>query len=287
MKILNIGSINKDYFYSVDNFAKPGETISSKSYKISLGGKGLNQSVAISKAGIKVFHVGKINKEDRWIINKLKNWNINCDHIEFSENPTGHAVIQVNDKGENSIIIHHGANHMLNIKKIIRTLSSLKKGDFVVIQNEVNYINEIINISHQNELKIFFNPAPYSKKILTYNLEKISVLILNQTEGENLSRKKTPSEIIEKLNQKYRDTEIILTLGDKGSFYSFNNETIKIESEKVKTIDTTAAGDTFIGFYIASIASGMDVKNSLNRASKAAAISTTIMGGAESIPEIN
>lgn len=287
MKILNFGSINKDFFYSVNDFVKPGETISSIRYNVKIGGKGLNQSVGISKAGQKIYHAGIINKDDTFILDKLKKWNINCENILLSNNPTGHAIIQVDNKGENSIIIHGGANHDVDIKFIKSVLSKFDSGDILVLQNEINNIKEIIDRAHHKKMKIVFNPAPFNNEILSYDLNKISTLILNQTEGEALSKEKKPDGILKVLNSKFNNTEIILTLGEKGSLYSFKDELLKIKAHKLDTVDTTGAGDTFIGYYVAGIASKKSKKDNLNRASEAAAIATTKLGGAESIPRIN
>ena len=287
MKILNFGSINKDFFYSVNDFVKPGETISSIKYNVKIGGKGLNQSVGISKAGQKIYHAGIINKDDTFILDKLKKWNINCENIVLGDNPTGHAIIQVDKNGENSIIIHGGANHDFDIKFIKSVLSKFDSGDILVLQNEINNIKEIIDRAHHKKMKIVFNPAPFNNEILSYDLNKISTIILNQTEGEALSKEKKPDGILKVLNSKFNNTEIILTLGEKGSLYSFKDELLKIKAHKVDTIDTTGAGDTFIGYYVAGIASEISKKNNLNRASEAAAIATTKLGGAESIPKIN
>ena len=287
MKILNLGSINKDFFYSVNDFVKPGETIPSIRYNVKIGGKGLNQSVGISKAGQKIYHAGIINKDDTFILDKLKKWNINCENIVLGDNPTGHAIIQVDKNGENSIIIHGGANHDFDIKFIKSVLSKFDSGDILVLQNEINNIKEIIDRAHHKKMKIVFNPAPFNNEILSYDLNKISTLILNQTEGEALSKEKKPDGILKVLNSKFNNTEIILTLGEKGSLYSFKDELLKIKAHKVDTIDTTGAGDTFIGYYVAGIASDISKKNNLNRASEAAAIATTKLGGAESIPKIN
>ena len=287
MKILNFGSINKDFFYSVNDFVQPGETISSITYNIKIGGKGLNQSVGISKAGQKIYHAGIINKDDTFILDKLKKWNINCENILLSNNPTGHAIIQVDKKGENSIIIHGGANHDVDIKFIKSVLSKFDSGDILVLQNEINNIKEIIDRAHHKKMKIVFNPAPFNNEILSYDLNKISTLILNQTEGEALSKEKKLDGILKVLNSKFNNTEIILTLGEKGSFYSFKDELLKIKAHKLDTVDTTGAGDTFIGYYVAGIASKMNTKDNLNRASEAAALATTKLGGAESIPRIN
>ena len=287
MKILNFGSINKDFFYSVNDFVKPGETISSIRYNVKIGGKGLNQSVGISKAGQKIYHAGIINKDDTFILDKLKKWNINCENILLSNNPTGHAIIQVDKKGENSIVIHGGANHDVDIKFIKSVLSKFNSGDILVLQNEINNIKEIIDRAHHKKMKIVFNPTPFNNEILSYDLNKISTLILNQTEGEALSNEKKPDGILKVLNSKFNNTEIILTLGEKGSLYSFKDELLKIKAHKLDTVDTTGAGDTFIGYYVAGIASEKNKKDNLNRASKAAAIATTKLGGAESIPRIN
>ena len=287
MKILNFGSINKDFFYSVNDFVKPGETISSIRYNVKIGGKGLNQSVGISKAGQKIYHAGIINKDDTFILDKLKKWNINCENILLSNNPTGHAIIQVDKKGENSIIIHGGANHDVDIKFIKSVLSKFDSGDILVLQNEINNIKEIIDRAHHKKMKIVFNPAPFNNEILSYDLNKISTLILNQTEGEALSKEKKPDGILKVLNSKFNNTEIILTLGENGSLYSFKDELLKIKAQKLDTVDTTGAGDTFIGYYVAGIGSKMNIKDNLNRASEAAAIATTKLGGAESIPRIN
>ena len=287
MKILNFGSINKDFFYSVNDFVRPGETISSNGYDIKIGGKGLNQSVGISKAGVKVYHAGIINKDDTFIIDKLKSWKINCDNILLSDNPTGHAIIQVNKKGENSIIIHGGANHDFNLKSIKSILSKFETGDVLLLQNEINNIDEIIDRAHYKKMKIIFNPAPFNNDILKYDLNKVNTLILNQSEGEGLSNEKIPDKILKVLNNNFKNTEIILTLGEKGSLYSYKDELIKIRAHDVKTVDTTGAGDTFIGYYVAGFASKMNKKDNLKRASEAAALTTIKLGGAESIPSIN
>tara|TARA_Y100001936_G_scaffold248866_1_gene297739 strand:+ start:1362 stop:2225 length:864 start_codon:yes stop_codon:yes gene_type:complete len=287
MKVLNFGSINKDFIYSVNDFVNPGETISSIKYNIKIGGKGLNQSVAISKAGQKIYHAGIINIDDTFILDKLKKWNVNCENILIGDNPTGHAIIQVDKKGENSIIIHGGANDDVDIKFIESVLSKFNSGDILVLQNEINNVKEIIKRAHHKKMKIVFNPAPFNKKILSYDLNKISTLILNQTEGEALSKEKKPDNILKVLNSKFKNTEIILTLGEKGSIYSFKDQLFKIEAHRADTVDTTGAGDTFIGYYVAGLISGMNKKENLNRASEAAAIATTKIGGAESIPRLN
>ena len=287
MKILNFGSINKDFVYLVENFVQSGQTISSKKYEVFLGGKGLNQSVALAHSGANIYHAGCINKNDDPIIIRLNKWGVNTDNIIKVEDPTGHAIIQVNDQGENSIIIHGGANHTISSEQIENTLNKFNSGDILVLQNEINKIDEVINRGYEIGMKIFLNPAPFTKEIINYPLEKLDTLIFNESEGCGLSSgEKDKTKILKYLSNKYPNTKLLLTLGKKGSVYSYNNKVIEISANKVSSIDTTAAGDTYIGYFISSYYKNNKVKESMEIASKAASISTTKMGGAISIPKL-
>ena len=287
MKILNFGSINKDFVYLVENFVQSGQTISSKKYEVFLGGKGLNQSVALAHSGANIYHAGCINKNDDPIIIQLNKWGVNTDNIIKVEDPTGHAIIQVNDQGENSIIIHGGANHTISSEQIENTLNKFNSGDILVLQNEINKIDEVINRGYEIGMKIFLNPAPFTKEIINYPLEKLDTLIFNESEGFGLSSGgKDKTKILKYLSKKYPSTKLLLTLGKKGSVYSYNNKVIEIPANKVNSIDTTAAGDTYIGYFISSYYKNNKVKESMEIGSKAASISTTKMGGAISIPKL-
>ena len=287
MKILNFGSINKDFVYLVENFVQSGQTISSKKYEVFLGGKGLNQSVALAHSGANIYHAGCINKNDDSIIIQLNKWGVNTDNIIKVEDPTGHAIIQVNENGENSIIIHGGANHSISSEQIENTLNKFKSGDILVLQNEINKIEEIINRGYEIGMKIFLNPAPFTKEIINYPLQKLDTLIFNESEGFGLSSgEQDKTKILKYLSKKYPSTKLLLTLGKKGSIYIYNNKVIEIPANKVNSVDTTAAGDTYIGYFISSYYKNNEVKESMEIASKAASISTTKMGGAISIPKL-
>tara|TARA_B100001750_G_scaffold52282_1_gene39753 strand:- start:10463 stop:11326 length:864 start_codon:yes stop_codon:yes gene_type:complete len=287
VKILNFGSINKDFVYLVENFVQSGQTISSKKYEVFLGGKGLNQSVALAHSGANIYHAGCINKNDDSIIIQLNKWGVNTDNIIKVEDPTGHAIIQVNDNGENSIIIHGGANHSISSEQIENTLNKFKSGDILVLQNEINKIEEIINRGYEIGMKIFLNPAPFTKEIINYPLQKLDTLIFNESEGFGLSSgEQDKTKILKYLSKKYPSTKLLLTLGKKGSIYIYNNKVIEIPANKVNSVDTTAAGDTYIGYFISSYYKNNEVKESMEIASKAASISTTKMGGAISIPKL-
>lgn len=287
MKILNFGSINKDFVYLVENFVQSGQTISSKKYEVFLGGKGLNQSVALAHSGANIYHAGCINKNDNSIIIQLNKWGVNTDNIIKVEDPTGHAIIQVNDNGENSIIIHGGANHSISSEQIENTLNKFNSGDILVLQNEINKIEEIINRGYEIGMKIFLNPAPFTKEIINYPLQKLDTLIFNESEGFGLSSgEQDKTKILKYLSKKYPSTKLLLTLGKKGSIYIYNNKVIEIPANKVNSVDTTAAGDTYIGYFISSYYKNNEIKESMEIASKAASISTTKMGGAISIPKL-
>jgi len=287
VKILNFGSINKDFVYLVENFVQSGQTISSKKYEVFLGGKGLNQSVALAHSGANIYHAGCINKNDNSIIIQLNKWGVNTDNIIKVEDPTGHAIIQVNDNGENSIIIHGGANHSISSEQIENTLNKFNSGDILVLQNEINKIEEIINRGYEIGMKIFLNPAPFTKEIINYPLQKLDTLIFNESEGFGLSSgEQDKTKILKYLSKKYPSTKLLLTLGKKGSIYIYNNKVIEIPANKVNSVDTTAAGDTYIGYFISSYYKNNEIKESMEIASKAASISTTKMGGAISIPKL-
>ena len=287
MKILNYGSINKDFIYTVKDFVRPGETIKTKGFKDFLGGKGLNQSVAVAKSGIKIFHAGCINKKDSQIKNYLENWGVDTKNIFYDDEPTGHAIIQVNKKGENSILIHGGANRKINSKHIEKTISQFNTGDFLIIQNEINKVPEIIERANHQKMRIIFNPAPFTEEVLNYPLEKVDTIIYNESEGKGLSGYEKINEIKSNLLEKYPMLKQILTLGNQGSIYFDKENEIPVKAIKAKTIDTTGAGDTFVGYYVSSLSKKMKIKDCLLRASKAAGITTEKLGGAVSIPSID
>ena len=287
MKILNFGSINKDFVYTVEDFVKSGETIKTIEFKDFLGGKGLNQSVAVAKSGNKIFHAGCINKNDIQIKNYLENWGVDTKNIFYDDEPTGHAIIQVNQKGENSILVHGGANRKINSKHIEKTISEFNSGDFLLIQNEINKIPEIIERAYFQKMKIIFNPAPFTKEVLDYPLEKVDTIIYNETEGKGLSGYEKIHEIKSSLLEKYPKLKQILTLGNQGAIYFDKKTEIPVNAIKAKTVDTTGAGDTFIGYYLSSLSKKMKIKDCLLRASKAAGITTEKLGGAISIPSID
>jgi ribokinase len=284
MKILNFGSINIDYVYDVSDFVKPGETIASKGFQTFIGGKGCNQSVALAKAGVAVFHAGNISESGLFIQAQLEKWGVNTEFIKVVQEATGHAIIQVNEQGENAIIIHGGANQTITLQQIENTLNHFEKDDILLLQNEINHISEIMKQGKKRGLKIFFNPAPMTQNVHDFPLDLVDVFIVNETEAEGLTDKKTVEAILSTMQLKFPKAAVLLTLGEKGSIYKYQNEQIETPAKIVKTIDTTAAGDTFIGYFVAGLEKGFSTKEALELATKAAAITVTKKGGAVAIP---
>jgi len=284
-KICNFGSINIDHVYRVKEFVRPGETLSSLSYRIFPGGKGLNQSIALARAGANVFHAGAVGKGDQWLIQRLVDEGVATEFVTHSETVTGHAIIQVTDTGENSIILHPGANHSISSDDVVDVLGNFSKGDYCLLQNEINAITEIMNEAAQRELRIVFNPAPMTTEVQNYPLHKIDILITNQVEGAMLSGEKSPKGIVQYLRRQYEDTAILLTLGNGGVIYSDKEHPwLEFPARVVEVVDTTAAGDTLIGYFLASITKGLPIKDALETGIIASALCITKPGAADSIP---
>jgi ribokinase len=285
MQILNFGSLNIDYVYRVPRFVRPGETISSTSFKTFAGGKGANQSAALAKAGADVYHAGKVGKDGIWLIDMLINLGVKTEHIRVCDNPTGHAIIQVSEQGENGIFLFPGCNKQITEAEINETLSSFQEDTLLLLQNEINHTDRIMEKARDRNIRICLNPAPFGKEVLDYPLDAVDILIVNETEGCGLSGKTAPEAILNTLMKMWPKTEILLTLGERGVKYAFKDQVIEVQAVKTKVIDTTAAGDTFIGYYLAGLAQGLDIRQCLETAAKAAALSVSRPGAMDSIPD--
>lgn len=286
MKVLNFGSLNLDYVYSVDKLVKAGETISSNTFNLEFGGKGLNQSIALAKAGVSVYHAGLIGQNGMILKDFCMANNVNTEYIKIVDKETGHAIIQVDNNGENSIILYKGANFEITKEYVDEVLLDFRKGDYIVLQNEINMVDYIIEEAHKKGMMVVFNPAPITKGIKDINLEYVNYLIVNETEAFSLTGEEDVEKAARDLKKLYKNTFIVVTLGSKGLIYIEKNEVIKIEANKVKAIDTTAAGDTFIGYFVAMVIKGFNGHESLKLANKASAIKVTRKGSAKMIPTI-
>lgn len=288
MKILNFGSINLDYVYSVEHFVRPGETLSSTNLDVFCGGKGLNQSIAIARSGAVVYHAGAVGVSDGEVLLKtLAENKVNTDFIESLDSSlSGHAIIQVDDKGENSILLFGGANQLISEKRIDDVLLHFQKGDFLILQNEISHLQYIIDRAFKKEMIIILNPAPMNDSIKNIPLEKVSYLILNEIEAADICQSEKKDNLAEVLHEKYPDAKIVVTLGENGVRYIDRDTKVKMPIFNVDVVDTTAAGDTFTGYFVGQIAKGGTIENSLKIASMAAALSVSRKGAEPSIPFI-
>ncbi len=284
MNIINFGSCNIDYVYQLPHFVKPGETINAEKVMRFPGGKGLNQSIAAAKGGIKIYHAGCIGKDGEFLKETLINANVDVTFLKTADVQTGHAIIQVDDKGENCIILYSGSNHMLSKEYIDDVLSNFTSDDIILLQNEINNVQYIIEAAYKKGMKIIFNPSPFHKSLTEIDLNKISILILNEIEAFEFSNRTAPEKICDYFRKNFKDLKIILTLGSRGSIYSDKYETLYCPSYSVVVKDTTSAGDTFTGYFISGMFQGMDTLQILKYASAAAALAVSKNGAASSIP---
>ena len=280
MNILNFGSLNIDLVYQVEHIARPGETIASSSHQVFAGGKGANQSAALARAGARVFHAGQVGPDGQWLVDKLAGLGVDVQHIRVGDVPTGHAIIQVDRQGQNSIVLFAGANARIDRGAIDTALSHFSRGDILLLQNEINDVSYIIATASERGLTICLNPAPFGPEVRAYPLELVDVLIVNETEATGLAGASEPTA----LASLYPHAQIALTLGAAGAQYRSPSEQFDLPAPQVEAVDTTGAGDTFIGYFLQGLTADMTAQDAMARAVQAAALCVTRPGAMDSIP---
>lgn len=292
MKVLCFGSLNIDYTYQVDHFVKKGETLSSDRLNVFSGGKGLNQSIALARAGARTYHAGAVGEDGVFLLQQLEDAGVNTDCVAvLPDMRSGHAVIQNDREGDNCILLYGGANQAITRDQADRVLERFQAGDFLVLQNEINELDYIMERAAEKGMKIVLNPSPINEKILYLPLECVDYLVLNEIEaiqilGEEMSAAENGQKLAEALRKRFTGAAVVLTLGAEGSVYMDENETVCQEAYRVQAIDTTAAGDTFTGFFIGALIRGRNHKEAMAEAAKAAAIAVTRPGASPSIPKL-
>lgn len=286
MKILNFGSLNIDHVYSLDHFPRPGETVDSAEYHIYCGGKGLNQSVAIRRSGHDVYHAGKIGQDGNILMKKLEEHRVNTEYVYRVNGTSGQALIQVDHQGQNAIILHGGANQQIDEEMIGGVIKNFSPGDFLVLQNEINMLDEIVRQGREKEMIIFLNPAPFSESIMDLPLEEIDYLIVNEVEALGIAKADNISQAIERMAWQYRNHHVIVTLGSEGCCHLHEREKKWYGTFQTDVVDTTAAGDTFIGYLAGCLSEAEDVEEAIITATKAAAITISRNGASDSIPDM-
>lgn len=286
MKVLNFGSLNIDYTYRVDKFVLPGETKASRSMTVGAGGKGLNQSVALAMAGAEVYHAGLIGADGAFLRTQLAESGVDCGYLMQTQTPNGHAIIQLEDGGQNCILLYAGTNHELTEPYIDRVLSHFSAGDILLLQNETNAIPLLIEKAAAKGMQVAFNAAPMTPEVRHYPLGKLTWLLVNETEGAALTGETDPKRIAETVCLRYPELALVLTLGTDGAIYRKGAVELYVPARRVQAVDTTAAGDTFTGYFLAAAADGGDAAYALTLATAAAALAVQRPGAAASVPAL-
>ena len=284
-KLVNLGSLGIDHVYGVDHITSAGETLASDSHNVFPGGKGSNQSIAAAKAGAQVVHVGCIGPDGDMLIEVLQDVDVDVTNVRVGQAATQHAVIQVDRQGQNAIVIFGGANRTINQNDRDVALSKIEPGDWLLLQNEINDLDEILNLAGERNVSVAFNVAPVDGREKDYDYSRVGLLIVNEVEAAALSGEDEPERAFEVLTSRYPDMIVLLTLGKDGGIYGGGKyPRVTYDAHDVTAVDETAAGDTFIGYFMAEWLRSQDLAKAVADASAAGAIAVTKPGAASSIP---
>lgn len=283
----NFGSINLDHVYRVPHLVHPGETLASLDYRVGLGGKGANQSLAMARAGGRLSHWGRLGRQDAWARDALARDGVDVSTVMLVDGPSGHAIIQVDDAGENAIILFPGANHETSRQELADLLAAARPGDWLLLQNERNGLEELIPLAVAHGLKVAFNPAPMDSSVARLPLQQCSLLFVNRTEAAllcGLAVESSAEALLDALAAQLPGAEVVLTLGGEGAWHQQAGLRRHQPALPVVAVDTTGAGDTFVGYYLAALQANLPVEECLRRAATAAALGVQRAGAADSIP---
>lgn len=286
MKILVFGSYNIDKVYTMPRLPKTGEDIYCTKYEIHVGGKGLNQALALAKAGADVSVAGKVGADGNYLTDYLKDNGIDVSDIDFSGDYTGHTIIQVDPEGQNQMILFGGANQQVTEEYCDKILEKHRDTELILMQYETSCVEYMLKKAHSMGIKTAINPSPYVDKVKELPFECIDSIIVNEYEGCSITGMENPEDALKALYEKIKG-QVILTLGGDGALYYDGSEIIKVPAFNVNAVDTTGAGDTFTGYCYYSLVSGESPENALKTGCAASAIEVTKPGAAETIPDRN
>lgn len=284
MKILVFGSCNVDHVFHVPYATRPGESLLATKLELFPGGKGLNQAVAVAKAGAPVFFAGCVGAEDTMLRPVLEEAGVDTTYLKIVEERTGQAIIQLDEKGQNSIVAYKGANSMVTKEQIDETLAAFAAGDILLFQNETNNIEYLLERAADRGMITILNPSPFEDVLRGLDLNKLSCIILNETEAMLWGGFSAPEDFLEWAGGNHPSLDVVLTLGSQGSIRIKEGQRIRQKAYPVEAVDTTGAGDTFTGYLVDGLSRGMEMSEILKRASAASAIAVSRMGAAPSIP---
>ena len=288
MRILNLGSLNFDKVYDVSHFVSEGETILSRGYGEFLGGKGLNQSIALARAGAEVYHAGAVGPDGEPLRASLRDAGVDDRYLNQVETVSGHAIIQ-NAGSHNCIIVCGGANQCVDCGYIRQVLSDFGEGDLLLLQNETSNVPFAMEEAHRRGMKIAFNASPITAELMEYPMELVDYFLINEVEGKALSGVDSEDYqvILEGLFRRFPNAAIVLTVGEQGVLYRHKEIRESHGIYSVEAVDTTAAGDTFCGYFLTCLSKELPISQALDIASRASAIAVSRHGASNSIPHWN
>jgi ribokinase len=278
MTIWNLGSINADYVYALPHLPSPGETLAARSLTTGLGGKGANMSAACARAGGKIEHIGALGPEGAWMSDRLRAFGVGTAHIATLDSPSGHAIIAVEEGGENLILLFPGTNRHIPPAHIEAALTQARSGDWFLTQNETNHQTEAARLAKSRGLRVAYAAAPFDPAAVQAMLPHADFLILNEIEADQL-RHATGTPLGE-----LGVADVIVTLGAEGCLWFHDGREESFPALRVTPVDTTGAGDTFTGYVLAALDEGKPMPDAIRLATRAAALKVTRHGAADAVP---
>lgn len=290
MKTLVFGSLNIDRTYTLDHFVQPGETITADRLELFCGGKGFNQTIALARAGAEVSIAGAVGTDGDFLLAPLAAQGVDVSKIKRTDGESGHAVIQVNRSGGNSIIILAGANGSITHTDVDHVLKDYAAGDRIVLQNEISSLDYLLKAAHAKGMTVVLNPSPFNAALDACDFECVDYLLVNEVEAVTVAGMEETEDfdaVLNRIHALYPRMNVLMTLGHRGSVF-FGADGLRCECGVYRTaaVDTTAAGDCFTGFFLAALGKGKPVSAALKTAAIAAGISVSRKGAAPSIPTL-
>ena len=278
MKALVFGSLNIDYVYRVPHFVAKGETLSSFSLEKYCGGKGLNQAVALSRAGMDTWMAGAVGEDGDFLLEELRSAGADTSLVCRGTIPTGHAIIQNSPDGDNAIVLFGGANRSVTKEQAQEVLRHFARGDLLLLQNEISSLQAIVSLARERGMRIALNPSPMDAPLIRELLKDVDLLLLNRVEAAQLLGEEsgTAESRLEKLHEEYPEITIVLTLGEDGSLLRGKDLKLRQRAFPVRAVD-----------FLASLLQSSDAARALRCAAAAAALAVTRPGAAPSIPRLD
>lgn len=293
-KVVVLGSLNVDRILQMDRVPEPGETLALNNQDMAGGGKGANQAIAAARSGAQTSFIGRVGADEngKFMLQQLVNSGVTTDLVAVDEDAgTGQAFVMVEKSGENRILIYGGANAQLSAADVKKAQAQIAAADLMVAQLEtpVETTQFAFQMAKELGVKTILNPAPAVAKLPAELLKNTDVITPNETEVEILTGIAVTDEAaMLKAAQRLHDlgvATVIITLGSKGVFYDDGAQHGIVPAFKVQAVDTTAAGDTFLGALSSELIPDLsNLKTAIEYGNKASSLAVQKMGAQPSIP---